>query len=355
VPDAKLDEDLIEGLSKAKKSPRNFALIIKGAAPVKLLVKKKKIKDADLQKAKTEAKGTDYIVGVIEGSGSEFVFKVLGEKEPSVLTTKIKEMIGEQADMTVKARWELVKELPQLPDDEKEGPTGESKESTTSSDALVDLVERKKQLTDQLKALAPSMQKAIAAQPQQRDAILTAAGTVKSGLAGETTSASLDAAQASLTALQELLEAVDKASATQSGSGTGKISVMKLGKARIEWVSVRDKAVADMKQLRAAIAAEFASDGDQAQALNAALKELDRVMNNLVVNLPEELDKILNAEETARVGLIRTARETLESLNVLFATDPIVSELDGNEVLPDFLLVAPVRSKLGEISAALGS
>jgi len=350
---AKLDEELIQGLKDAKKTPRNFALIVKGVTPVKLLVQKKKFQEGVLMKAKTEAKGNEIITGVLEVSGSDFAFKVVGDAEPGVKTTKLKEFIAEQTEMTAKPRWELVKELPKLSDDENERPVRESGESTTSGGAVVDLEERKKQLTEQLKALAPLMQKAIAAQPQQRDAILGAAGTVKSGLAGETTNESLDAAQISLTALQAILEAVDKASSTQSGSG--KISVMKLGKARIEWISVRDKAVADMKQLRAAIAAEFAGDGDQAQALNTALKELDRVMNNLVVSLPEELDAVLNADETARVGLIRTARETLESLNVLFATDPIVGELDGNEVLPDFLLVAPVRSKLGEISAALGS
>lgn len=58
--DSKLDENLVEGLKQAKKAPRNFALIVKGAAPVKLLVRKKKIKDAELLKAKTEAKGTDF-------------------------------------------------------------------------------------------------------------------------------------------------------------------------------------------------------------------------------------------------------------------------------------------------------
>ena len=116
---AALDEELIEGLKGAKKSPRNFALIAKGVSPVKLLVQKKKFRDGELMKAKTEAKGNDVITGVLVASGSDFAFQVLGA-EPSVKTTKLKELIAEQTEMTAKPRWEVVTTLTEVKEEDEQ-------------------------------------------------------------------------------------------------------------------------------------------------------------------------------------------------------------------------------------------
>ena len=110
MAEAILDKELVEGLNAAKKAPRNYALIVKGANPVKLLVQKKKFQDGELAKAKSEAKGNEIITGVLLASGTDFAFQVLGE-EPTIKTTKIKELIVEQAEMSVKPRWEVVTAL----------------------------------------------------------------------------------------------------------------------------------------------------------------------------------------------------------------------------------------------------
>jgi len=120
MANAKLDDELLEGLKQAKKSPRYFAVIAKGAVPLRLLVQKKKLRDGELTKAKTEAKGTDIITGVVVGNGADLAFQVLGE-EPSVKPTKLKELIATQTELTTKPRWEVVTALPEL---------GEADEST---------------------------------------------------------------------------------------------------------------------------------------------------------------------------------------------------------------------------------
>lgn len=107
MAEATLDKELVEGLNAAKKTPRNYALVVKGANPVKLLVQKKKFQDGELAKAKAAAKGNDVITGVLVASGTDFAFQVLGE-EPTIKPTKIKELIAEQAEMSVKPRWEIV-------------------------------------------------------------------------------------------------------------------------------------------------------------------------------------------------------------------------------------------------------
>src|SRR5262245_36583058 len=158
MPQAVLDEELAEGLSQAKKSPRNFALILKGEKPVKLIVQKKKFRDAGLATARTEAKGNDYVTGVLEASGSDFAFIIQAKEAPGVNMLKLKELIAEQADVTAKPRWELVKELPNIGDDDDVQQPGPE--------------DLKKKLTEALKNLAPAMQQAIIYQPNQRDPIL---------------------------------------------------------------------------------------------------------------------------------------------------------------------------------------
>ena len=71
------DVELAKSLQEAKKKPRNFALITKGPNVVHLLVQKKPIQPAVLQKLKQEHAGKDAIKGVVEGGeGAEMVFRV---------------------------------------------------------------------------------------------------------------------------------------------------------------------------------------------------------------------------------------------------------------------------------------
>lgn len=120
-----VDDELVEGLKQAKKSPRNFALIAKGAAPLKLLVQKKRFRDGDLMKAKTEAKGNLVITGVLLASGADFAFQVVGE-EPAIKPIKLKELIAEQAGMPVKPRFEVVTELPEVSEADDESEKGDA-------------------------------------------------------------------------------------------------------------------------------------------------------------------------------------------------------------------------------------
>ena len=372
MPESKLDEDLVDGLKEAKKTPRSFALIIKGASPVKLLVRKKKFKEGDLMKAKTEAKGNDYITGVLEASGSDFAFKIIANEEPGVTILKLKDLISEQAGMTAKPRWELVKELPKLPDDDddtnKSGTQGttSSTENASTQSAIPNApppppppppppqapAVNANQLVAAMSKLGPQLQAAAKNNPDRVNDLTRPVAAFKEQIRLE----QLDEARATLTQLVNLLKSLPTPTTQSSGNNqqAPKFSVMKLGKARIEWPDVRDKAVADIKKLKTALQEEFGQDGEQTQALTSALKKLDDLMVKLEVKLPDQLDAVLNADETSRGALITTARQTLNALNKLCDEDEVVAELDGNEVIEGFLVVQPMRSKLAEISAALG-
>lgn len=385
----KIDEDLADGVRGAKKSPRNFAIICKGTKPVKVIIQKKAIRAGELAKAKTESKGNDIITGVVQTEGADHVFLVTGDL-PSLKPTALKEFISEQTELTCKPRFAAVKELPKVAEDEVEGNEGESSEgnngsgnntgnapsndtneneaSENESDENGDnqgetnqnsgntavaeqeeeagenetedgpsAEESKLAILEALKALVPGVQKAIADDPARRMKLLAAIDGVKKLAATD-----LVAAQ---TALDELeLSLVD----------TSKVSIVKLGKSRLEWKTTRDTAGADLKRLKKVIADEFVDDKEQAAALAAAMKTFDNLVAEVENDLHEQLDTILNADPEARKPLIVVAKKTIAKLSSTLDNDEVMAEIDDNEFIPGFSVVAPLKKKLQDISAALG-
>jgi hypothetical protein len=361
-----LDEELTDGLKQAKKGPRNFALVAKGVTPLKLMVRKKKFPDGMLAKAKAEAKGNDVITGVLVASGVDFAFQVLAE--PTIKPSKLKELIAEQTEMTAKPRWEVVPALPEIGGDEDEQTEMEADELPSGSPPLSTGAEEEqvenegedlpptappaidaKQLIAAMNKLSPQIQAAAAANPDRKKEFVQPVAAFQQFIkAGQ-----LDQAKAALGQLVELLKSAVPPTAPQAGA-TGKVSLVKLGKARLEWIGVRDAALADIRKLQKSIEAEFRDDAEQAQELKAALARLNESIRELEAKLHEELDQVLNAEEAARPALVGVARKTLTRLTSYLHTDPIMAELDDNEVVPGMKVAAPLRAKLDEISAALG-
>ena len=135
---------------------------------------------------------------------------------------------------------------------------------------------------------------------------------------------------------------------------SGSVSLVRLGKARIEWRDTLGQARGGMKQLKDAIARRYAGVDDAGGLVPAALDQLDRSMAALDDALFEQLDAVLNADAANRPPLVARARATMQRFTGHIASDPIMAELDGNEVLPETAITGPLRSKLAEISAALG-
>ena len=162
-----VDDDLAKGLQQAKKKPRNFVIIAKGANVLKLLVDKKPIRDGAVTKAKKECQGNVVIKGVVGGGdGPELVFQVA--EEPSLSEVKLRGFITDQTKLSVKPRFEVTKDLREVDEDGDEAsvpeaPTGKSevppeappdpKAPSTTTD--VDLANR-------LKALKPDLDKVLA-------------------------------------------------------------------------------------------------------------------------------------------------------------------------------------------------
>ncbi len=211
--------------------------------------------------------------------------------------------------------------------------------------------------SERVKAIIVRVQQAGDAKlaEQAKQQITEAQGLVRNkefGKAGEI----LNRLEASLPKGAATAKAPEKGQTEKGHSDVGGISVMKLGKARVEWISIRTIAIKEIKRIQFALQREFMDDHEQQQQLDKALSRLDKISADLNENLDEQLDQVLNAQtESDRQKLAAAAKTSLASLVQLIENDPIVANMDGNEILPDTKIVAPMRAKLAEIAAALGT
>jgi hypothetical protein len=145
-----------------------------------------------------------------------------------------------------------------------------------------------------------------------------------------------------------------QASASAESAPDG-LSIMKLGKARIEWQSVRSEALEELGQLKEAIVEAYASDVDAQTAVSAALTRLDGVFAKLNDDLYEQLDDVLNAADPdERRKCAAIAKKTLQTFWTFATSDPLMVTLDDNGFLEDTQITGPILAKLEEIAAALG-
>lgn len=103
-------EDLATALRQARKKPRHFALIAKGADVVALLAGKKPFRPGNLRQVRRETGGKQVVQGICQGDGgASLVFKVAGNP-PKVKKSRLREFISEATGLMVKPRFEEAKE-----------------------------------------------------------------------------------------------------------------------------------------------------------------------------------------------------------------------------------------------------
>jgi hypothetical protein len=99
-------EDLTAALRQARRKPRHFAIIARGAEMLALLAQKKPFRPAVLRQARREKGGKQVIQGICQGDGgAELVFKVEGEL-PKIKKSRLREFISEATGLMVKPRFE---------------------------------------------------------------------------------------------------------------------------------------------------------------------------------------------------------------------------------------------------------
>ncbi len=103
------------------------------------------------------------------------------------------------------------------------------------------------------------------------------------------------------------------------------------------------------------IQGEFEDDPDQKSQLATARQRVEGLIAGLKDELSPALDDVLNAQDDAkRKPFIEHAKAMLAKFDQIVHNDPIMTKLDGNELMPEMQVRAPLQGKLHEIAAALG-
>jgi hypothetical protein len=194
-----------------------------------------------------------------------------------------------------------------------------------------------------LSKLASDIKAAVSKFPEHRAQLTALVARIQAGLkSGDIGSAKL--------ALSDIAAMLDDLNQSLKNG----FSLFKFSKARVEWLSTRDSAIADMRTLKLAVSDRFTNDEARQQPLTAALETLDDLIGHIDGAIRDDLDAVLNADEQIRPPLIERVRTEIEQLLVFLGSDPVMQAIDNNEVIPNMLVCDPLEAKLNDIVSALG-
>jgi hypothetical protein len=113
-----------------------------------------------------------------------------------------------------------------------------------------------------------------------------------------------------------------------------KPSFVNYAKARLDWMTTRQKVAADLQKLEQAILEVYKGTPSFAAA-QAAVRNLDKVLKHFDESLADKLDEALNAaDENVRAALNKQAAAIVARYTNYLHTDPMVTQLDGNPFVP---------------------
>lgn len=148
---------------------------------------------------------------------------------------------------------------------------------------------------------------------------------------------------------------IPAAAGTVNEPAAGAVSIVKLGKARLEWAAHKKRMFAEINRLKNAVQKAYQTAPDMQGAVSGGLSKLDAALLQFSDDLADQLDAILNeGDPDRRQKLSGQAAKTAAGFLAYCDADPVVAAIDGNEFLPDMNIVGAARARLQKITAALG-
>ncbi len=137
--------------------------------------------------------------------------------------------------------------------------------------------------------------------------------------------------------------------------GDDGLSLVGLGKARLEWAKHHNQMHSEINRLKGAVRQAYSAAPEHEAAVNAGLGRLDCALSQFSDDLADQLDDVLSESDTGRrESLSGKATKTANGFLAFCDTDPVMSGIDGNEFIPDMNIVGPARMRLRDITTALG-
>jgi hypothetical protein len=349
-----VDEEAIEEvkalLAVARKRQVNFGLCL-GSDPEDTVLVLHRMKSPDVlaRQAKKEGSTNKVAQGSIEVQGK--VVQLSCTDDPPAGTAKrLKRFLATVAKMKfavrlVDASGAVLDE--DLDDDDAQAASEAGASAQDQPGAEDDTGALQARLQAALDRLAPRIAQARAANEK--------AGPVLDKLTAEVQAAGAAGdGGAAKQRLEQIVAVLGKVLPQDAQADKAPISIVALGKARHEWIATREKVFADLARLKRQIEIDYADMPEAAAAVTGALARLDRLIADLNMALHDDLDEVLNADPAERPAKSVKARATMAAFAKLLKSDPIFKELDGNDILSDVAITAPLASRLSQINAALG-
>lgn len=297
---APVDTELRKALTASKRKAHYFALICKGVAVQKLIVRRKpKFTDGEIAKAKTEYKGNKRFNGVCYGGGGDkMVFELTGDDPPG-RELVLKDHIATQTGLKFKPEYKIVTDLTEVDESDEgevaEEPTAASQaappqeepatEAPADSDALI---KRRQVVTDTLKTLVPKVGDAVKADATRKDGLMQATKAVKDAISaagGDTPDeAKVAAAESALKGLAVMLKeaaagAPPPPPPPQEGADAGDAAQRK---------AIKD----ELKALKPSINERIKSDPGAKAAVLAAAQQVQKTVSGDVAEAQRALDAL---------------------------------------------------------------
>lgn len=106
-------EDLATALRQARRKPRHFGIVARGAEILAMLAQRKPIRPGILRQLRRDKGGKQIITGICEGDGgASLAFKVDGDL-PKIKKSHLREFISEATGLMTKPRFEAGQNLEQ--------------------------------------------------------------------------------------------------------------------------------------------------------------------------------------------------------------------------------------------------
>ncbi len=343
-------DDLTAQLKASRKKQLNFGLCIASKAEDSALLIDRKKPPERLQKlAKGIAKSAKVACGLVESKG-KLVMLTCNESPPSGAAKKLKVFLKAATGDALKVQLLDINGSVlegDVDDEEAESAdisASQSADTEAPANPLADKVD------EALEKLRPRLAAALKQTPRAKDTLQKLIHTIKAA-AQDNDAGSV---KKRMGQLQEALTKLAEAAGSGDAVSQSKLSLVKLGKARIEWPDTRSNALGELERLKKKIEEDYADMPEASEQVSNAMKLLDKSFETFHDKLHDQLDAVLNAEEAARNQEVDAARKMIDLFSKHVEKDPIISALDGNDILPDISIAAPIRAKLAEISAALG-
>lgn len=401
-----LDKETTKYLGEVKKGkPRNFVMICKGVKILSLIIYKKGTVEKYKKQAKQEGKGQFYH-GVVDGTGININFKLLrsdGYDKPPGKELILKDFLKVNSDTKFKPTYEIVDELPEVPQDEDESSETPT-ESTTppvetdnaaelfkkrfaalvprikdaagtpvgdeaklraseagalartsdfvSANGMLDQIERmlneaaSGQESGQGDQAAQFKARLMALVPQIKQAVGTSEGDQakqKAAAAGE---------KARLKDFEQANARLDEAEKLLKNRTSG--GAVSFAKSRLQWQAAKKDVSGQIDRLRAAIIADAQEEEEEDTDAMEGAKKLESLIGRFNEGLSDSLDDLYNAENHQKPGLAESTLTIVGSYLDFVQSHALVSHIDENPY-ETVTVRSTLQTPLLEIQAQLKS